>query len=189
MTKSEKILAQINSNVFFKEFTFSKNYFKELDTNQQLEFADNVVWLGNLFFIYQVKEQDSSSNDDKKWFENKILKKAVKQIKSTLGYIKNYREILIENEKGHKLNITQANKCIDTKRIIVYSPNDNFSQDLRRQKFYESSEIGLVHIFHYEDYYWVCKYLITPTEINQYLNFRENLFSFDKRYSNALPEQ
>lgn len=189
MTRSEKILAQINSNIFFKEFTFSKNDFNELDTNQLLEFADNVVWLDNLFFIYQVKEQDSNSMNDKKWFENKILKKAVKQIKSTLGYIATYPEILIENERGHKLNITEANGCIDTKRIIIYWPTETFSEDLRRQKFYESSEIGLVHLFHYEDYDWVCKYLITPTEINEYLNFRENLFSFDKRYSNVLPEQ
>ncbi|MCW3108233.1 MAG: hypothetical protein JWQ09_2739 [Segetibacter sp.] len=189
MTNSEKIVAQINSNVFFKEFTFSKNDFKELDTKQRLEFADNVVWLDKLFFIYQIKEQGSDTAIDKKWFDNKVLKKAVKQIKSTLRYIDNYPEIIIENEKGHNLNITEAKRCTDTKRIIIYSPNDNFSEDLRRQKFYESSEIGFVHLFHYEDYYWICKYLITPTEINQYLNFREDFFLFDKRYSNALPEQ
>ena len=54
MTNSESIISQINSNVFFKEFTFSKNDFKELNTNQKLEFADNVVWLDTLFFIYQI---------------------------------------------------------------------------------------------------------------------------------------
>lgn len=189
MTNSETIVAQINSNVFFKEFTFSKNDFKELDTNQKLEFADNVVWLDKLFLIYQIKEQGCDSSSAKKWFENKVLKKAVKQIKSTLGYISDYPEIFIENERGHKLNITEAKDCIDTKRIIIYSPNDDFPEDLRSQKFYESSEIGLVHLFHYEDYYWICKYLITPAEINQYLIFREDLFLFNKSYSNSLPEQ
>lgn len=106
MTNSEKIVSQINSNVFFKEFTFSKNDFKELDSNQKLEFADNVVLLDDLLFLYQVKEQDKNSSNIKNWFENKVLKKAVRQIKSSLEYISKYPEILIENEKGHKLNIT-----------------------------------------------------------------------------------
>jgi len=189
MTNSEKIVAQINSNVFFKEFTFSKNDFKELDSNQKLEFADNVVWLDNLLFLYQVKEQDLNSTSDKNWFENKVLKKAVRQIKSTLEYIYSYPEILIENEKGHKLDITEAKECINKKRIIIYHPKDDFPENLRRKKFYDSSEIGFIHLFHHEDYYWVCKYLITPAEINQYLNFREDLYFFDRGYSNALPEQ
>jgi hypothetical protein len=102
---SENIVTQINSNVFFKEFTLSKNDFKELDTNQKLEFADNVVWLDKLFFIFQIKEREPNSTGDIKWFESKVLKKAVKQIKSTLKYISTYPEIIIENEKGHKLDI------------------------------------------------------------------------------------
>ena len=51
-TNSENIISIINSNVFFKEFTFSKNDFKELDTKQNLEFADNVVWLDDIFFFF-----------------------------------------------------------------------------------------------------------------------------------------
>lgn len=190
MTNSESIISQINSNVFFKEFTFSKNDFKELDTNQKLEFADNVVWLDSLFFIYEIKEREpNSKNSDVKWFENKILKKAVKQIKNTLTYISTYPEIFIENEKGHKLDITKAKECVDPKKIIVYLPPDNFPESKRHLKFYESSEIGLIHLFHSEDYYQICKYLITPAEIEEYLNFRENLFLFDKVKSNVLPEQ
>ena len=190
MTNSESIISQINSNVFFKEFTFSKNDFKELNTNQKLEFADNVVWLDTLFFIYQIKEREpNSKNSDIKWFENKILNKAVKQIKSTLKYISNYSEIFIENEKGHQLDITKVKECVDPQKIIVYLPPDNFPESKRHLKFYESSEIGLVHLFHSEDYFWVCKYLITPAEIEESLNFREDLFLFDKIKSNALPEQ
>lgn len=41
--KTENIISKINSNIFFKEFTFSKNDFKSLDLSQQFEFADNVV--------------------------------------------------------------------------------------------------------------------------------------------------
>jgi len=188
-TDSENIVSKINSGVFFKEFTFSKNDFKELDTNQQLEFADNVVWLDDLFFIFQIKERERGAVSDEKWFESKIKNKAVKQIKSTLKYISKYPEILIENEKGHRLDITKAKENASVKKIIIYSTNDDFPEELRNQKFYESSDVGLIHLFHSEDYYWICKYLITPTEIDEYLNFRENLFQFDKPRSRALPEQ
>lgn len=188
-TNSENIISIINSNVFFKEFTFSKNDFKELDTKQNLEFADNVVWLDDIFFIFQIKERNNEIGDDKKWFDNKIINKGVKQIKSTLKYLENYPEILIENEKGHKLNISNVRKNIDSKKIIIYKPNKDFSEEIRHKKFYESSEIGLIHLFHSEDYHWICKYLITPCEIDEYLNFRENLFLFNKNTSNHLPEQ
>jgi hypothetical protein len=146
-TKSESIVSEINSNVFFKEFTFSKNDFKELSSNQKLEFADNVVWLDELFFIYQIKDRknDAPETDDRKWFQNKIINKAVKQIKSTLSYISSYPEIIIENEKGHKLNITEAKNSEKVRKIIIYTPNESFPEDLRQKRFHNSSQVGLIY--------------------------------------------
>lgn len=187
-TNSENIISQINSNVFFKEFTFCRNDFKDLNSNQKLEFADNVVWLDDVFWIYQIKEKENSLSTDKKWFENKVLNKAVKQIKSTITYFSTYPEIEIENEKGHKLDITKAKK-IEIKKIIIYSVNLDFPEELRNIKFYNSKHVGLIHLFHYEDYYWICKYLITPAEVNEYLSFRERLFLFNSEACNNLPEQ
>jgi len=187
-TQSENQISSINSNVFFREFTFSKNDFRSLDSKQQLEFADNVVWLHDIFIIFQIKEKGVDSSDNRKWFQNKILNKAVKQIKSTLIYLKDYTEIFIENEKGHKLNISEA-KENDSRKIIIYHPTKDFPEDLRQLKFYQSSEIGLIHLMHSEDYSWICKFLITPCEIDEYLSFRERLFLFDKKMSLELPEQ
>lgn len=187
-TKTENIVSEINSNIFFKEFTFSKNDFKELNSNQKLEFADNVVWLDELFFIYQLKDRESNNDNDLKWFENKILKLAVKQIKKTLTYISTYPEILIENERKHILNIAEA-KNIIPKKIIVYTPNINFPTNLRNKKFYKSSQIGLIHLFHSQDYRNICKYLVTPSEINQYLEFRERFYQFNPDISDSLTEQ
>jgi hypothetical protein len=188
-TESENIIAQINKSVFFKEFTFSKTDFTALDSKQELEFADNVVWLDELFFIFQIKEREKNTSNDEKWFKNKVLKIAVRQIKSTLKYIRDYPEINIENEKGHKLDISKAKESKVVKKIIIYSPNENFPKELRQMKFYDSSGAGLIHLFHAEDYFWICKYLITPTEIKEYLDFRESLYLFNKKASNLLPEQ
>lgn len=188
MTNSEDIISQINKNIFFKEFTFSKTDFKSLDTKQQLEFADNVVWLDDIFFVYQIKQKEANSDNYESWFKNKILGKAVKQIKSTLNFIDTHPEIIIQNEKGHKLNIAEAQNN-EIKKLIIYKVDGDFPEQLRNQKFYESASVGLIHLFHSEDYYWICKYLITPAEVEEYLSFREELYLFDKLRSNHLPEQ
>ena len=50
-TKSESQLSAINQDVFFKEFTFSKNDFK-IEDKSELELADNLVWLDDKCFIF-----------------------------------------------------------------------------------------------------------------------------------------
>ena len=189
INKSESIVSQINSNVFFKEFTFAKNDFTDLDSKQKLEFSDNVIWLDDIFFIFEIKERDAGENsNDSNWFKNKILNKAVKQIKSTHEYLEKYPNIPIINEKGHKKNISEAN-FRNIQSVIIYSPSDNFEENQRHLKFYRSTKIGLIHLFHSEDYYWVCKYLITPAEVEEYLVFREELFEEHPKHLNVLPEQ
>ena len=139
--QTENIVSNINVNVFFREFTFSNNNFIELNSNQKLEFADNVVWLDDIFFIYQIKDKAISDSDENKWFNNKVLKKGVNQIKSTLRYLKNYSGVSITNEKGHKINISEARKIIPRK-IIIYTPGNSFPDTKRFIKFYESTQIG-----------------------------------------------
>lgn len=188
-TNSENIISEINSNVFFKEFSFNKNDFKDAITNQELEFADNIVWLDDILFIYQIKEMEKHSTNSESWYKNKVKNKAVKQIKNTLKYFDEFSEIIVENEKGHKLNIKEARENSDIKKIIIFHPNDDFPEDLRRLKFYKSTDIGLIHLFHSEDYYWICKYLITPVEILEYLDFREDFYYYNEKMINELPEQ
>lgn len=189
INKSENIVSQINSNVFFKEFTFAKNDFTDLNSKQKLEFSDNVIWLDDIFFIYEIKERNSKENsDDSSWFKNKILNKAVKQIKATHNYLEKYPDIPIVNEKGHKKNISEANFS-RIQSVIIYSPSENFEESQRFLKFYKSTKVGLIHLFHSEDYYWICKYLITPAEVKEYLIFREDLFNEHPNHLNALPEQ
>ena len=187
--KTEKIVSEINSNVFFREFTYSKNDFKDLDTKQEHEFADNVVWIDDILFVFQIKDRNSLENEnDEKWFDSKILRKAVQQIKSTHKYLKSYPHIEIVNEKGHKKNIIEAKEA-NISSIVVYTPNNSFPDSKRHQKFYESKDIGLIHLFHSEDYYWICKYLLTPAEIEEYFYFREELYKAHKKVVNKLPEQ
>jgi len=189
MTESEAYIAELNSNFFFKEFTFSSNTFKIDENGKELELADNVVWLDDLLMITQIKERNNTGDSNiENWFNNKVLRKAKRQIKDTISYFEIYKDISIQNEKGHILNVSEARK-IEPIKLIIYSPGKLFPESLRFQKFYKSKDVGLIHLFHIEDYLWICKYLITPFEIREYLNFRMEIFLNHENLLNNFPEQ
>lgn len=189
MTASEKFVSQVNSNVFFKYFTYNTNKFKDPHSNQELQLADHLVWLENIFFIYETKERNHSKESDlKKWFHNKILKKAVSQIKRTHHYLNSYPSIEIPNQHNHWLDVKKGN-LNNLKSIILYDPSTEIEDEFRFKKFKKSSEIGLIHLFHVEDYMEVCKYLATPCEVEEYLDFRERLFTSFSKALDKLPEQ
>ena len=104
----EEKIADINCNYFLKKFIFSKNNFKP-HPSREYELADNVIWLDDVLIVMQLKERNEnhSNNTDnlKRWFNNKVLKKGIKQIKDTLNYLGNYEKIEIQNERNHIFTI------------------------------------------------------------------------------------
>lgn len=187
---SEQLVTQISANVFFREFTFNKNQFKT--QAGELELADNVLWLDDLLFIIQVKERNrddvKTSVEENKWL-HKVIKQAKIQIKDSLTFLDTYHEIKIRNLRQHEIPISKPDLSAVNK-VIVYAPNsDLITEENRFLKIYESSQVGNVHVFHVEDYLWVCKYLITPTELDEYLKFRERIFLKHKAVISNLPEQ
>lgn len=190
-TQSENIVAKISSNVFYKEFTFDKNDFSP--ENGKKELADTVLWLGDLLFIIQVKERNpseiKSEIEENKWFNNTVLKKAKNQISDSIEYLNKYTEIKIKNIRNHSIDISKANK-IGINKIIIYMPNNSsISDENRSMKFCESKKSGNIHIFNIEDYLWLCKFLITPTELDEYLKFRERIYLKHKALITLYPEQ
>jgi hypothetical protein len=190
-TQSENIVTKISSNVFYKEFTFDKNDFYPEDGQKEL--ADNVLWLDNLLFIIQVKERNpneiKSEAEENKWFQNTVLGKAKKQITESVDYFSKYSEIKIKNLQGHFIDISKANLS-GINKIIIYLPNSSLiNSDNKSMKFYESTQSGNIHIFNIEDYLWVCRFLITPTELDEYLKFRERIYLKHKEKIRLYPEQ
>ncbi len=189
-TESERIVTSISSNVFFEEFTFDKNQFRSKDG--ELELADTVLWLDDLLFVIQVKERNpndvKTAVEENKWFLN-VTKKAKKQIGDSITFFKSYDGIKIKNLRNHEIEILKPS-LDQINKVIVYVPNsDLITEENRFTKFYESSQVGNVHIFHIEDYLWVCKYLVTPTELDEYLKFRERIYLKHKQIISIFPEQ
>lgn len=187
-TKSENTVTLINESVFYKEFTFDKNEFYPKDGKKEL--ADNVMILDELLFIIQIKERNSQKSKASvdNWFKNKVLKKAKEQIKDTLEYLINYNEIPIQNRRNQTIDITKVNTT-GINKIIIYETNEVLKKEYEFMKFYESRINGNIHIFNIEDYHWICKFLITPTELDEYLKFRERIYFKHKLLMNNCPEQ
>lgn len=185
---SEKIITQINQNVFFKEFTFDKNDFI-VANNNKVELADNVLWIDDLLIIIQIKEKDNKIEGTpiEKWFENKVLKKAKNQIKNTLRFLDTQRSIAISNGHDQQFEIIRSN-IHQIHNVIIYHPTIAPPETVYKHKFYLSKDKIFIHIFTSEDYSHICRYLITPSELNDYLLFRQNLLLANPNAS-LLPEQ
>lgn len=185
---SENLITSINTNVFYKEFTFDKNDFYPKDGKKEL--ADNIMWLDELLFIIQIKERNLSKAKGSidSWFKSKVLGKAKKQIKDTLKYLRQYDSIPIGNKRNQFIDIAKVDS-FGINKLIIYQSDDTLSEENKNIKFYESKDVGYIHIFSLEDYFWICKYLVNPAELDEYLKFRERIYSKHKEIINVFPEQ
>ncbi|WP_051119685.1 hypothetical protein [Gillisia sp. CAL575] len=185
---SETILSEINSSIFFKEFTFDKTEFYPEDGQKEL--ADNLVSLDELLFVYQVKERNSKTAKGKadNWFQNKVLKKAKNQIKDTVNYLQLYDQIPIKNRRNQSIKISKG-KNQKIRKIIIYKCDIQLSDKNSKTKFYHSKEVDIIHIFEISDYYNICNFLITPKELDDYLEFRENFISANPEFIKNCKEQ
>ncbi len=175
----EEFLNNINANRFLREFSFSKNEFNP-KPGEEIEFADHIILLDDLLTIYQLKERGESTNhtleSEKKWFENKVLKKSKKQIKDTLKYFNENDHIEIINQRGHKFDIKSKTINVIIK-IILYAPSSKLPLECYNTKYYQSEIAGFIHILPIHDYLNICNTFITPCEIAQYFDFREGILT------------
>lgn len=173
----EHNISEVHENYFYKEFTFSLNNLPA--TGGDIEFADNFVYLDEIAFVYQMKnrknkEQPTTSDNEKKWFEKKVISNGSKQIRDSIKVLKEKESFLLTNQRGHEVEIIPS--IIKTlHKVIIYSPNDELSSECFNKKFHDSAEGGIIHLFPEQVYKGLVHTLLTPTELSDYLVFRENL--------------
>jgi len=171
----QDFLAQLNADIFYREFSFSRNDFVPVP-GEQKEFADHVVWIDDLLIIYQLKQRESSKDisekTERRWFKNKILGKATKQVRDTLRFLKEHPEITIQNQKGHVFNVN-SKSLKHIIKLVVYAPSINLPESCLRIRHHVSSTAGFIHILPWPDYVGVCLTLLTPAEFVEYFQSRE----------------
>jgi hypothetical protein len=175
----EESIAAVNKNIFLREFSFSKNNFKP-NPHEKLELADHIIWIDKLLIAYQLKERESteagSAESERNWFERKVLGKGTKQIRDTLKFLSEHQNISIENERGQIFNVNSASVDHIIK-VVVYAPGINLPAEYRNIKCHMSSTVRLIHVLPLEDYVGVCRNLITPAEISEYFDYREEILN------------
>jgi hypothetical protein len=187
----EDNIAALNEAFFFREFTFAKNTFRPTPQNE-FEFADNILWIDDLLVVFQIKERhapgETTVEAEEKWFTNNVIGEAKRQIRNTLDYLKTCHRIHLENQRGHAFDLATAN-LKDLHKVIIYLPHSLLPQKCLSRKYYRSSTAGIIHLLPAHDYLGLCKTLITPTELADYLKFREELINNWEKTVLDVPEQ
>ena len=174
MTKSaepnlEQKIEETNAGFFLKEFAISKTKFS-FPSQTEVELADHIISIDESLVVFQLKQRSEDSNDaaqETKWYENKILKKAKKQICDTVQYIQQ-SEIKLKNDRGHLVTIPQS---IDPLKIIVYESSPAMPENLLRRKGMESSNAGFIHLLNIQDYLNLLHTLVTLLIVGIYFIF------------------
>ncbi|MBE9511988.1 MAG: hypothetical protein IMY71_14060 [Bacteroidetes bacterium] len=189
--KFEDKISKLNEFYFFREFTYSKNKFRK-NNGQEVEVADNIIFLDNIFIMFQIKERNlakkpNSKNEDN-WFEKKVQKKATKQIRDTIQYLSDYDEIILNNERGDAFNIA-TDTITSAQKVVLYSATELLSNDKRRIKYHKSKTAGIIHMLSFESYETIIKTLLTPAEVFEYLEFREQIIIKHLENTNSVSEE
>lgn len=172
-------LAALNEWHFFREFTYSQTTFQPAP-GQEVELADNLIWLGDLLFAYQLKEREAepgaNAETEKRWFERKVLRQATRQVRDTLKYLEANKTIAVKNHREHTFDLS-ATDVRELHKLVVYLPHDALPEEYRRVKHHRSRTAGLIHILPARDYLGIVRTLLTPAEVAEYLAFREELIA------------
>jgi len=128
--------------------------------------------------VSQVKERnappDTNTENERKWFLDEVVKKATRQIRDTLSYLKTYNHIEVRNNRGHTFNIAST-QVKHVHKLVIYNPHKFLPKDCEFKKHHRSRTAGVIHLMHSAAYLGVLHTLATPVEIIEYLTFREAL--------------
>ena len=187
----EEDIAKLNEHFFFQEFTFSKNQFSP-KPGEEVELADSLIWLDDIAVVFQLKERNLSDNPtadgERKWFDKKVVGVATKQIRDTLKYLNTSHQIKLENHRGHQYCLNPSN--IGTiHKVVCYATAFELPDECSRRKYHKSSTADVIHLFSAGDYLGIVQTLLTPSELSEYLRFREELFNKWGRECESVPEQ
>lgn len=186
----EDVASRTNEFFFLQEFTFCRVTFTPT-AGSELELADGIIWLDDLAILFQMKERARSASNTQNaldhWFESKVVKRATRQIRDTLSYLSKQDPIGATNNRGQKVYLSSGN--LRTVHKIVLFQEGETSAASTRPKFHRSQSAGVVHLIPIEDYIDLVHTLLTPTELSEYLAWREALCAEWEDEVNLLPEQ
>ena len=173
----EEFAAHLDSNVFTRTFSFSSAQLPVVDAAAS-HLADRVILVGGIGVIIQFCEHESAGKpraaDLEKWFATEVFKAGVNRIRKTRDLIQSYHGVSLVNARGHRVSAAAAD-LHDVAALILHRTGK--AKGHRPPRFKKSRVAGFVHIMSDREYYGLAEYLITPSELVNYLRFRQQILS------------
>lgn len=175
MTKSEKLISAFSEQYFYKELVYSELKFDlRQEKGNEVEFADLIINLEDVILAVQLKERNKKEKTQDKAAEEKWLrkkcKKAKKQIKDTISYIKN-ENVSFANARGKKTKINSEAEIVP----LVIFENDSISEYEHLLRSHSSEGLS-VNCMSLEDFRCMCRELLSPMEIIEYIKWRHDFY-------------
>ena len=172
MKLSEQICQQINRKFYFDDFVLTNLFYNK--NGVKMEICDGLIEFEDLYIILQIKEKavhkDTIENNTK-WLEKKVYKKAVSQIKDTINVLQSENNLIVEDMYGQRVIIDNTKRIVP---VIIFQADDITSYN----KVHHSNTSNIdINIFSVKDYEIMMTILKMPLEITEYLGLRAKIFS------------
>lgn len=174
MTKSEQLLSAFSEDYFFKELVLDDLWFTP-PGGTKIELADLLINMGDIVVAIQLKERNEADQtgdpkEEKKWFDDRC-KSAKKQVKATLQYISTGVLPAFVNKRGQSVSL-QSDATVIPLVVFENSQLSDYPPLLRKH-----SESGMnINCMSLADYREMCRILVTPMEIVDYLEYRKEIY-------------
>lgn len=175
MNDSEEILSAFSELYFYKELVQSNLYFTPArDTEKQA--ADLLINAGDFIIAIQLKSRNENQKTADKEQELKWLirqcKDAKRQVKESIAYIMSGELPSFENGRQKKIWVASDAEIIP---LVVFM-NDSIGDDYPHILCRHSDKGMDINCLSFVDFQKMCRVLLTPIEIKQYLSWRLEYF-------------
>lgn len=186
----EDLNAHLNANVFLRAFSFSSAQLPVVDAGK-VQLANHLVLLDGIGFIFQLNERDrrgaSRLTELEKWFATDVLKKGVRQIRQTRDLLRAYVSISLVNRHGHRVSV--AAPALENLVGVILYRTPSKAPAFNPPRFKKTRVAGFVHVLRDTDYFGICEYLVTPSELLDYFRFRRELLSKPEALPPSVTEE
>ena len=173
----EDITLHLNANVFTRTFSFSSAQLPAL-ASPPPPLADHVVLVDGVGLVMDLCERKGKarlkSAEIERWFASEVLRKGIERVRHTRDLLRSYDGISLVNSRGHRVSVAPKGLADVSGLILHRSPR---AGGYVPPRFRKSRKTGFVHIMRDSDYFAICEHLVTPSELADYLRFRQEILS------------
>lgn len=174
MNKSEQLLSAFSEDYFFKELVIDDLKFIP-EGCTEVEVADLLINLGDIIVAIQLKSRNDNDKTDNALVEMKWLQKKCKvakgQVKETLQFISSGTLPNFCNKRGQTITLQAEAEVIP---LVVFA-NDQIGDYPHLLKKHTDSGMN-INCMSFSDYCEMCRILVTPIEIVEYLEYRKLIY-------------